>query len=91
MWIWGTAFSTFVYVWDGLTAYQLTPLRVSFEDQITLKQETYSYQSSLVLYQPIRAGFTFIGWYTNSNLTTAYTGTTMPANGVTLYAKWQAN
>ena len=39
---------------------------------------------------PTKAGYTFGGWYSNSGLTTAYTFTTMPLNGITLYAKWNA-
>ena len=37
-----------------------------------------------------RAGYTFDGWYTDANCTTAFTATTMPDHDVTLYAKWTA-
>lgn len=37
-----------------------------------------------------RAGYTFDGWYTDANCTTAFTATTMPAENITLYAKWTA-
>ncbi len=37
---------------------------------------------------PGKTGFDFGGWYTNVNLTQPYTFTTMPAENVTLYAKW---
>ena len=37
-----------------------------------------------------RAGYTFDGWYTDANCTTAVTATTMPDHDVTLYAKWTA-
>lgn len=38
---------------------------------------------------PVRIGYTFAGWYRNSDLTGApYQFTTMPVNGLTLYAKW---
>jgi uncharacterized repeat protein (TIGR02543 family) len=40
---------------------------------------------------PTKAGYTFVGWYSNSGLTTAYTFTTMPASNITVYAKWTAN
>ena len=40
---------------------------------------------------PTKTGHTFNGWYSDSALTTAYTFTTMPANNITLYAKWTAN
>lgn len=34
-------------------------------------------------------GYVFEGWYTDKNCTHAYTFTTMPEGGVTLYAKWR--
>lgn len=37
-----------------------------------------------------RAGYTFDGWYTDADCTTAFTATTMPDHDVTLYAKWTA-
>jgi uncharacterized repeat protein (TIGR02543 family) len=41
--------------------------------------------------QPAREGYSFAGWYTDSNLTQAFTTWVMPSGGITLYAKWQAN
>ena len=40
---------------------------------------------------PIKAGNTFDGWYSNIGTTTAYTFSTMPAEDITLYAKWNIN
>ena len=40
---------------------------------------------------PVKTGCTFSGWYTNAACTNAYTFTTMPAENVTLYAKWSIN
>ena len=40
---------------------------------------------------PTKEGYTFGGWYSDTGLTTAYTFTTMPLNGITLYAKWTLN
>ena len=37
---------------------------------------------------PIRSGYTFSGWFSDSGLTTPYTFSTMPAVSVTVYAKW---
>ena len=34
---------------------------------------------------------TFAGWYTDKELTQPWTGTTMPAHDLTLYAKWEEN
>jgi uncharacterized repeat protein (TIGR02543 family) len=41
---------------------------------------------------PIRVGHNFDGWYESINFTgTAFEFTTMPAQNITLYAKWNAN
>lgn len=37
-----------------------------------------------------RAGYAFDGWYTDAGCTTAFTTGTMPAENITLYAKWTA-
>ncbi|MBE6132012.1 MAG: hypothetical protein E7180_01285 [Erysipelotrichaceae bacterium] len=41
--------------------------------------------------EPTRTGYTFTGWHTDEECTEAYTFTTMPLNGITLYAGWEAN
>jgi uncharacterized repeat protein (TIGR02543 family) len=40
---------------------------------------------------PTRDGYTFAGWFSDEALTEAYTFTTMPADDITLYAKWTIN
>ncbi len=40
---------------------------------------------------PSRTGYTFVGWFSDVALTTAYTFGTMPSSNLTLYAKWQIN
>ena len=53
---------------------------------------TIDYQSSIVISQTSeRLGYQFIGWYTDNSLTQLFNLTTMPANNITLYAKWQIN
>ena len=37
---------------------------------------------------PLKTGYQFGGWYKNSALTQKYAFTTMPAEDITLYAKW---
>ena len=48
----------------------------------SLKLLTQSYMT--------RAGYTFDGWYTDADCTTEFTAATMPAEDITLYAKWTA-
>ena len=38
--------------------------------------------------KPTKEGYTFRGWYSDIALTTTYKFTTMPAQNITLYAKW---
>lgn len=55
------------------------------------KPITYDYNTHIALPEPTKAGYTFDFWSSDSNLTTQYTATTMPAENVTLYAKWAIN
>lgn len=40
---------------------------------------------------PTRTGYTFAGWYSNVGLTSEYAFNTMPAENITVYAKWTKN
>lgn len=40
---------------------------------------------------PTKTDYTFAGWYSDSELTSSYTFSTMPAENITLYAKWNSN
>ncbi len=40
---------------------------------------------------PTKLGYTFVGWYSDEALSSAYTFDTMPAEDITLYAKWSIN
>lgn len=40
---------------------------------------------------PAHAGYSFAGWYLDERCTRPYTFSTMPENGVTVYAKWVRN
>ena len=41
--------------------------------------------------EPTKTGYTFVNWYTDEELTSAYTFGTMPAENFTLYAAYQIN
>ncbi|MFI3293669.1 MAG: InlB B-repeat-containing protein [Rikenellaceae bacterium] len=41
--------------------------------------------------EPTKTGHTFVGWYSDSSLSTTYNFTTSIIEDVTLYAKWSAN
>ena len=40
-------------------------------------------------YKPTRAGYVFDGWYADEGCTQKYRFTKMPADGITVYAKWR--
>lgn len=48
------------------------------------------YGSKITLPEPIKPGSTFIGWYIDKDLKSKFEATTMPLNGITLYARWIA-
>jgi len=41
--------------------------------------------------EPTKTGYDFVGWYSDIELNTPYVFTTMPLDGIVLYAKWEAN
>jgi uncharacterized repeat protein (TIGR02543 family) len=40
---------------------------------------------------PTKTGYSFVGWFTNEELTTPYSFSTMPAENIVLFAKWDIN
>lgn len=53
-------------------------------------EQTNEYGSELTLLTPTKLGHTFVGWFTDINLSQAAPAT-MPAQDITLYAKWNIN
>jgi len=52
---------------------------------------TDDFGSSIIEPISYKIGHTFIGWYTESELTNKFTFDTMPSSNLTLYANWQLN
>lgn len=71
---WSPVLYTMTFDTDGGTA--IDPIEIGYE--LDIPDVT----------APTKTGYTFAGWYSDETLTTAYTITTMPLNGITLYAKW---
>ena len=58
----------------------------------TLNSITQPFNSSIVLPSNLsKTGYTFAGWFKDEGLTIRFDSTSMPLNGATLYAKWEAN
>jgi uncharacterized repeat protein (TIGR02543 family) len=53
--------------------------------------QTNSFGSEISLPDGLRMGYSFVGWYTDSALENQFTLSTMPAENITLYAKWLVN
>ncbi|HHY96978.1 MAG TPA: InlB B-repeat-containing protein [Acholeplasma sp.] len=51
-------------------------------------QKTYMYNENIDAYIINKEGFLFDGWYTDRLFTNKYVFTIMPANNITLYARW---
>ena len=49
---------------------------------------TQAYQTPINVSDPIKTGYLFSGWYTSNLWDQTYNLTTMPAENITLYAKW---
>ncbi len=53
-------------------------------------EETYNYGETVAFpTQPTKKGYSFEGWYQDQDCTTAYTFGTMPAENISVYAKWE--
>ena len=51
----------------------------------------YNYDSDIILPTPTKTGYTFMGWYTDEELTNKASLSKMPAESITLYAKWEVS
>lgn len=68
------------------------PYTVTYMDGETkLAEQTVYCGNSFELQTPTKTGYTFAGWYTDPELTAAYTSAPMPAEDLTLYAEWEIN
>ncbi len=71
--------------------YTINQYTISFESNggSDVTAITQDYNTTVVPpNDPLKDGYAFEGWYTDTSLTTTYTFTTMPAQDLTLYAKY---
>lgn len=75
------------------TLYTDITYNISFETNggKALNDELVFYNDYLSEIIPTREGYTFIGWYTDSELTNAFDYTDIITSDLTLYAKWEKN
>ena len=75
---------------DNTTTSRTTPILVNHTLFSYYATSQFDYLETIALIaDPTRAGYTFVGWYTDSGLTQAFALTSMPPNHITLYAKWE--
>ncbi|MBW4258542.1 InlB B-repeat-containing protein, partial [Methanobacterium sp. YSL] len=93
---------TTVYVFDKMPAQSITlyakwsinayTITLDSNDGSAVNPITQDYNTSVVApANPTKLGYTFDGWYSDSSLTTIYVFDKMPAEDITLYAKWSMN
>ena len=74
--------------------YTITYKNVTFEEETVTNENpvTYTFADEVVLVDPVRKGYTFMGWYTNKNLNKKYKVEKIKAGSTgskTFYAKWE--
>ncbi|PKK97133.1 MAG: hypothetical protein CVV58_02785, partial [Tenericutes bacterium HGW-Tenericutes-3] len=82
------ALSELITVYAKWTAHQYT---ITFDSNggSSVSSMTLDHQASVTApLSPTKTGYTFAGWYSDSALNTAYMFASMPAQDLTLYAKW---
>ena len=66
-----------------------TPIAAMSSSPSTVSNATHAFGSVLTRpVDPVRSGKTFDGWYIDTTFTTKYTFASMPAQNITLYARW---
>ena len=71
--------------------YSINKYTISFETNggTSVTAITQNYATEVVAPEPpAKNGYEFVGWYSNQELTIKYTFSTMPAENIMLYAKW---
>ena len=92
-----TAYDFNTKVTDNLTLYakwEINEYTVTYKVNggSAVADETVQYNEVFTQPEdPTKEGYTFKGWYTDSNLQTAYDFNTKATDNLTLYAKWEIN
>lgn len=66
-------------------------IRFESNDGTPIEPINVAYQSTIHLQSPSRIGYAFVGWFLDENLSVPFTQSSMPANDLVIYAKWQVN
>lgn len=98
-WYTDTTYTT-PYVFSKMPAKNITvyaqwlikEVRINFQTNCatTISPIKQNYKTTVIApATPVNEGYRFVGWFSDQALTKAYVFSTMPANDITLYAKWE--
>jgi len=73
---------------DGTANELLVPTLIHFRSFTEHIVMSYDYAEGISEYLPVKTGYTFNGWFTDPEMTQAFTLTNMPNNSFELYGKW---
>jgi uncharacterized repeat protein (TIGR02543 family) len=76
---------------DGTTSTKFNPTEITVASVNLIQTNTFDYSSSITEYMPVFEGYTFNGWYIDSDLTLPYSFITMGASDLNLFGKWTIN
>ena len=78
---------------DGSTVFNLYYSRNSYTITYSDSSDpaTFKFGAAITPYQPLKEGYSFVAWYEDQEWKTLFKDVTMPAENLTLYAKWNAN
>ncbi len=79
------------YVSSGL-CYDTSTITFDSNGGSAITSQSVYYGNMITKPTPTRTGYTFVGWYSNSGLTSAWNfSTRVNSSAITLYAKWRIN
>jgi uncharacterized repeat protein (TIGR02543 family) len=73
---------------NGNTTDSANPILVQGYSISTINKKTIPYETVIDQYLPVKDGYTFQGWFLDTQLTIPFIQGTMPAKDVNLYGSW---
>ena len=78
-----------IIIYAGYTVNNYTITFVTNTTETTIDPITYNFGAEIADFAPLsKEGHTFEGWFLNEGCTTPFEAETMPAENITVYAKW---
>ena len=77
------------YEQDNICVVKTFSLKIYPNNEQQMNEQILNYGDEVVLDEPVKEGYQFIGWYTDEELTSEYISITSITSDVTVYAKWE--